>query len=68
MTPNLGSVPVGNLGDKLLEEFGSYSNFISQFKISALERFGSGYVWLVANDNKELSIISTSNQDTHPYL
>lgn len=64
MTPNLGVTPTGNLKYKLLEEFGSYSNFFSQFKISALERFGSGYVWLVANDNKELSIISTANQDT----
>lgn len=64
MTPNLVGVPVGNLGNRLLEEFGSYSNFISQFKISALDRFGSGYVWLVTNDSKELSIISTANQDT----
>ena len=35
-----------------------------QFAAAAGGRFGSGWAWLVKNDQKELSIISTANQDS----
>lgn len=43
---------------------GGFDSFKEQFTQAALGRFGSGWTWLVANDTKELSIISTANQDS----
>lgn len=43
---------------------GGLAEFKSQFAQAALARFGSGWTWLVANEQKELSIISTANQDS----
>ena len=49
----------------LLEKnFGSVDEFQKQFKEAALNRFGSGWVWLVKKSNDQFSIISTANQDT----
>ncbi|MCK9438852.1 MAG: superoxide dismutase [Patescibacteria group bacterium] len=42
--------------------FGSWSDFKEEFKTKALAQFGSGWTWLVVNDNK-LDIVSTSNAD-----
>lgn len=44
------------------DNFGSWLNFIEDFKAKALAQFGSGWTWLVLNNNK-LEIISTSNAD-----
>ena len=46
----------------LVEVFGSVDQFKERFRNAGLERFGSGYVWLVDN-NGSLSIGSTANQD-----
>jgi Fe-Mn family superoxide dismutase len=57
-----------------LQTFHSYQEFKTRMKSCALKRFGSGYAWLVANEAKELSIVTTANQDTplvkglHPLL
>lgn len=45
--------------------FGNYEQFEADFTAAALQRFGSGWAWLVKdNETKQLSIISTANQDT----
>ena len=43
--------------------FGGFDNFKKQFSDSAMNRFGSGWAWLVVNNGK-LEIVSTANQDT----
>lgn len=48
----------------LFSQFGGYAGFQEQFAAAAGGRFGSGWAWLVKNDQKELSIISTANQDS----
>ncbi|CAL4042465.1 Superoxide dismutase [Mn] [Buchnera aphidicola (Tetraneura ulmi)] len=51
---------------KVIEKnFGSFLEFKKKFNSVALSRFGSGWVWLVMenNNNKRLSIVSTANQD-----
>lgn len=63
-SPNINSIPFGNLAEKIDKDFGSYENFKEQFKESALKQFGSGYTWLVIDRNKNLKIINTSNQNT----
>jgi Fe-Mn family superoxide dismutase len=56
--------PSGSLKTAIENTFGSFENFKTEFKTSALGRFGSGYAWLVSNSKKEISLLSTANQDT----
>jgi len=62
MKPGGGGAPGGELGEKLAATFGSLEGFVDQFKAAAAARFGSGWVWLVA-DNGELRITSTPNAE-----
>ena len=47
--------------------FGSLDQFKQEFAAAALARFGSGWAWLSLNQNHELVIHSTANQDS-PYM
>ncbi len=53
----------GEIKDAIHEKFGSEENFKEKFKEAATTLFGSGWVWLVLNNN-ELEIIQTKNQDS----
>lgn len=64
MSPNGGELPSGRLANALCDRFGSYENWRTQMKSAALEVFGSGYAWLVLDENVKLSIVKTANQDT----
>jgi superoxide dismutase, Fe-Mn family len=46
-----------------LDTFGSYEQFMVEWKTAGTTQFGSGWVWLVANDNGTLSIEKTGNAD-----
>ena len=59
------NIPSGELGLEINKVYGSYDNFKKEFKKSALNLEGSGYTFLVLDNNK-LKIINTSNQDS-PY-
>jgi Fe-Mn family superoxide dismutase len=48
----------------LIKKFKSLEEFKKQFNSAAMNRFGSGWAWLVLDNNKELKIISTANQDS----
>jgi Fe-Mn family superoxide dismutase len=45
-------------------QFGSVEEFRRQFTQVALNTFGSGWAWLVGNNDGKLDIVSTSNADT----
>ena len=60
------NIPYGSILKSINEYFDSYDNFKKKFKESAMELQGSVYTFLVLDNNNELSIINTSNQDT-PY-
>lgn len=62
MKKNGGGVPTGKLGDAINAAFGSFEEFKNQFTNAAATRFGSGWAWLVAANNK-LVVTSTPNQD-----
>ncbi len=64
MTPEGGDDPIGELADEITKEFGSFYTFKELFKEAALTQFGSGWAWLVVDENGKLSIISTLNQDS----
>jgi len=63
MKPGCGGLPTGPIADKIESDFGSYDNFIIEFKNAGLGQFGSGWIWLVLNNNT-LEITKTSNADT----
>jgi len=66
MGPGKGGQPSGELADAITQAFGSFDQFKTQFQTAGAGRFGSGWVWLVAN-NGALSIATTPNQDS-PYM
>jgi superoxide dismutase, Fe-Mn family len=63
LAPNAGGAPSGPLGDAIKATFGSFETFKEKFEAGGVGRFGSGWVWLVANQGK-LEIFSTANQDS----
>ncbi|WP_238476014.1 superoxide dismutase [Clostridium manihotivorum] len=64
MSPNKGANPKGNVMKAIERDFGSMDNFKKLFKQAALDRFGSGWAWLLKDNSGKLSIVSTANQDT----
>jgi Fe-Mn family superoxide dismutase len=62
MGPKAGGEPPGQLADAIRRGFGDFAKFKEQFGAAAAARFGSGWVWLV-RDNDRLTITSTPNQD-----
>lgn len=57
------AAPSGKLADAMNEAFGNISAFEQQFANAATTRFGSGWAWLVVNQNGLLEVTSTPNQD-----
>jgi Fe-Mn family superoxide dismutase len=56
-----------DLVKRIESTFTSMDSFKEQFEKAGVGRFGSGWVWLVENVNKDLKIITTPNQDS-PYM
>ena len=63
MSPNGGGNPVGEVAKRIDEDLGGFDKFKEELKKAALSRFGSGWAWLVVNDNGKFEITSTANQD-----
>jgi Fe-Mn family superoxide dismutase len=61
---NNGATPQGKLLEAINKSFGSFDAFKEQFSNAAKTRFGSGWAWLIVDNNKELKVLSTANQDT----
>lgn len=62
MSPK-GGKPSAELLKAFDASFGSFDAFKQQFSEMALNRFGSGWAWLIAN-GKKLEIVSLPNQDS----
>lgn len=63
MSPDGGGEPNGEIGEAIKRDFGSFSEFKTQFSNAAATRFGSGWAWLCVHDNGKLEVCSTPNQD-----
>ena len=64
MKPNGGGEPTGALANAIQQTFGSFDQFKAAFNDAGAKRFGSGWAWLVLDQNGKLSVISTANQDS----
>lgn len=64
MGPNQSTLKEGDLLNAINKAFGSLDNFKAELKTLALSVFGSGWAWLVADKDGNLSLLKTSNQDT----
>ena len=62
MKPGGGGMPSGDLAAAINRDFGTFEKFKEQFSNSGITRFGSGWAWLIKQDDK-LVITSTPNQD-----
>jgi superoxide dismutase, Fe-Mn family len=63
MSPDGGGEPDGELRSAVDDAFGSLDSFKDEFKTAGVNRFGSGWSWLV-HDGSGLAVVSTANQDT----
>ena len=62
IAPGGSPKPEGVLLDAINESFGTLGNFREAFVQAAVTRFGSGWAWLIFQNNK-LVVSSTPNQD-----
>ena len=53
----------GDLNESILEAFGSFENFKSDFSKAAATQFGSGWAWLCVHKGGKVEVCSTPNQD-----
>jgi len=62
MTPKQGEIPAA-LRQAIEKEFGSLDSFKQKFADAAKTRFGSGWAWLIVDNQGKLKVTSTPNQD-----
>ena len=67
MSP-LKTEPAKELLDAFNKNFGSFEAFKDLFSKTAISHFGSGWAWLVRNQQNELKVLSLPNQDSPLYL
>lgn len=64
MKPHGGGEPTGDLAAAINKYFGSFAQFKEAFNKAAIGTFGSGWAWLVKQQDGSLAITSTSNAGT----
>lgn len=64
LSPNGGGAPTGELSVAIDKELGGFEAFKNAFAAAGVNRFGSGWVWLIVRKDGSLAVISTPNQDT----
>lgn len=56
-----GGKPSGNIARQIDKAFGNLDDFKTKFKEAATSQFGSGWAWLVLDENGTLKITKTGN-------
>ena len=62
LTPGGSKEPVGHV-KAAIENYGGFDKFKTDFTEAAKTRFGSGWAWLIKNEDGSVSVTSTPNQD-----
>lgn len=60
-SPQGGGAPKGALASAIDTAFGSFENFKKEFVAAGVSLFGSGWAWLVQNNEGKLEIVKESN-------
>ena len=63
MKPQGGGAIPGGLEAAINDSFGSFDDFRGKFIEAGITQFGSGWAWLVLDDNGKLDIMKTANAD-----
>lgn len=63
MSPNGGGEPSEKLMKAIEKSFGSFEGFQKKFQAAATGQFGSGWAWLSVDNEGNLFVSSTPNQD-----
>lgn len=61
LSPNGSGKPNGALAEAINSAFGSFDTFKEKFATSAATNFGSGWTWLVKNNDGSIEIVNTRN-------
>ena len=61
---NGGSQPTGALLEAINRDFGSLESFKEKFEAAAKGQFGSGWAWLLVDNNGKLKVVGSANQNT----
>lgn len=64
MVSNGEGAPKDDLLKAIETAFGDFADFKEKFTEEASGVFGSGWAWLVVNEDSELEIVATKNQDS----
>lgn len=64
MSPNGGGKPSGAIADKIDSDLGGYDAFVEAFKAAGATQFGSGWAWLVVDENGKLAVTKSGNAET----
>lgn len=64
LSPNGGGEPFGKLAKEIKLVFGSFDQLKRLLAQAATSQFGSGYGWLVLDQNKKLRVVKTLNQNS----
>ena len=63
-SPKPCTLPKGELAKAIDRQFGSFEKFKEEFTKASVGLFGSGWTWLVKNDDGSLDIVPESNAGT----
>ena len=63
LSPNGEGAPKGHVAEAIHHHWPSFDAFKEEFTKAATTRFGSGWAWLIVDENHKLVITSTPNQD-----
>ncbi len=64
LSPNGGGEATGDIAAAIDKAFGSFAEFKEKFSTSAVTNFGSGWTWLVKNEDGSVELLNTSNAGT----
>lgn len=63
LSPKLNTQPSKQLKRAIENKFTNLDSLKSNLNMAGIARFGSGWVWLVVTNDKQLAVCSTPNQD-----
>ena len=64
LAPKAGGNPTGAIAAAIDKSFGSFADFKKKFSDAAAAQFGSGWAWLVKNNDGSIAVETTGNAET----